>query len=130
MIREAERKDVQEVLDLLLQVIKKNKWEEQSGMKPDRHTLSALLNYHMRHKDARVFIYEDDEDGAIKGVLAGGLMPFLIDIRRHAAHEKMGGGEKIEKLQEMFDMWAAEENAAVVVRGCYDEPGGSRFRRV
>lgn len=128
MIRQATRKDIDTIAHLILSQVEDNDWVEESGMSPDIPTIKTIVNYHVRNKDAVVLVYEEDDD--VVGVLVGALMPFLLDIRRHSAHEKMWAGTHTEELRNAFDNWARNEDACCVVMGCYEKSPEARLRRV
>ena len=128
MIREATREDVKVVNELVQAAARRCNVEEGVGVPIDPPTIDAILRYHIRHKDAVVFVNE--EDGVVDSFFVGALQPFYLDIRRHVAHEKISGGPKQEELWKKFEKWANEQDAPACVRGCYDPEEGSRFRRM
>jgi hypothetical protein len=127
MIREATKEDIPVIQDIVVKLVKDRGWEELIGHKVDKFSVDALLRYHIRHKDAVVLVW--DEDG-VKGFLSGALLPFLLDIRRHSAHEKVSGGERFDELWKEFQKWGQEQEAVCTVRGCYDQDPEPRLGRI
>lgn len=127
MIRDAERQDIERINQLVQDAARGFNVEEDTGVAIDPPTIDAVLRYHIRHKDAVVFVYEDEE---VDSFFVGALLPHYLDIRVHVAHEKISGGPHREELWREFIKWAKEQGAPACVRSCYDPEKGSRFRRV
>lgn len=128
MIREATRNDSRAILELLLKDAEERGWEEQSGAKVDPYSVHTIIQYHIR--DSNGVAYVSEKDQGLDGYFLGCVMPFLLDLRHMAAHEKMAGGENVELMWERFKDWARNRNAITAVRCCYDKSNQERFRRM
>lgn len=128
MIQDVSQPEIQELANLMVAHMEQRQWEDQSGIKPDVHSIKAVIRHHMIDGNGVAYIHKTE--GVIDGFFLGCVMPLLIDIRHMAAHEKMSGGEGIEDMWEKFIKWAKKNNAITAVRGCYDKLGTPRFRRI
>lgn len=129
MIREATREDVGDIATIAISDIKAKGWPDDSSGPLDSYSIRTLIHFHIREANGCCFVNEDS-NGIIIGALAGGLMPWMLDIRYMAAHEKLTMGEGHIPLMERFVAWAKEKGAVTVVRSCYEAFDGLRFRRV
>ena len=127
MIREAVRDDIPVIRRMILLDVQKRSWEDQSGLEPDPFSIDTVLRYHILKEDSVVLVNEEDE---VSGYLVGQLLPFVLDIRKWVAHEKMSGGQGTKELWDEFLSWGKSKGAEVMVVGCYDQLEGSRFRRI
>lgn len=128
MIREADKNDVDQIFQLVSEEMHVRGWVKETGCEPNEESIRALIHYHIRDSNGCAFVKE--QDGKISGVFLGCVMPWLLDLKYRAAHEKMSLGENIDGLWDMFFEWARTKNAITCVRGCYDALEGSRFRRI
>lgn len=128
MIREAARDDVEEMFKMVSEEMHARGWVEETGCEPHEDSIKLLIQYHIRESNGCAFVNETN--GKIDGVFLGCVMPWLLDLKYVAGHEKMSFGNNIEGLWQMFFEWVRTKNAITCVRGCYDAFKGSRFRRV
>ena len=127
MIREAFHKDVPDIKKLVIIFAQKNLWPEQSGIGIDEQTIETMIRFYIRFD--RGFAWVHETKGKIDGFFIGGVEPYMLDLRKNAAHELMSGGEGVSEMWNEFVQQAKQKNAATAVLGCYSESNGSRFRR-
>lgn len=128
MTREADKNDVDQIYKLMEKEIHFRGWVEDTGCEPNEESIKAIVHYHIRNINGCAFVNE--QNGKIDGVFLGCVMPWLLDLKHMAGHEKMSLGENLDGLWQMFFEWARTKNVITCVRGCYDALEGSRFRRI
>lgn len=100
MIREADKNDVDQIYKLMEKEIHLRGWVEDTGCEPNEESIKAIVHYHIRDMNGCAFVNE--KDGKIDGVFLGCVMPWLLDLKHRAGHEKMSLGENLDGLGKCF----------------------------
>lgn len=127
MIRRADTKDLESLIELAKVSIKENKFVEKTGVEVHEPSLWSMATFHMNNPN-RCILLVDDQEGEIKGFLIGMLVIWPYDIRVCGAHVEQVYGENRKELEEEFDRWAKEVEACTVIVSCLE--GENRARRI
>lgn len=120
MIREAQRRDMEELLHLSKKEHKRLElqlpWDEESS--------ELQLRNLMFIKNAQLFVW--DQNGTIEGVAGGPLVPWPYDTNIVMLQEYITAGKHLNNLRNTLYDWSKENGACGVIKLCVDSSSGHR----
>ena len=131
MIRKAQDADYSRCIELVKSWFKFLSAAENLAFDCDTETLAKTFSIYNKHVNGFTAVYE--EDGIIKGFMAGVLTRFKINANQKLAEENFCFGETKEiedTLKNHFEDWARSQNCNYVLNSCYDMRYETRFRRL
>ena len=126
MIRRAVQTDMPQLVQMVQEYYRQQEYQDRSNIPSLPSDVSVLARKAIQDH----IVVVNEQEGVLTGVVAGAVVPWLVNHQETAAQEFIAYGEGVAELRSVFDRVAKHRGAKASLLSCFLPHPGNRMRKL